>query len=130
MQPRNISHICTGPYTTRSLNGFTQTTRNTDLAVGQEVRRLWSTLFCSCSFLTPSGNATNPFTNETLPYTGYVPLTDFIDDKILPEMNILADLGTDIMWCDIGGPNKTAEFASAWYNRAAEENRQVVMNAR
>ncbi|KAJ6078307.1 hypothetical protein N7467_008060 [Penicillium canescens] len=78
----------------------------------------------------PGGNATNPFTNETLPYTGYVPLADFIDDKILPEMNILADLGTELMWCDIGGPNKTAEFASAWFNRAAEENRQVAMNAR
>jgi alpha-L-fucosidase len=50
---------------------------------------------------------------------------------ILPEMNALADLGTEIMWCDIGGPNKTAEFASAWFNRVAhEENRQVAMNAR
>ncbi|KAL1967399.1 hypothetical protein VTN77DRAFT_3184 [Rasamsonia byssochlamydoides] len=45
-------------------------------------------------------------------------------------MNALAELGTEIMWCDIGGPNKTAEFASAWFNRAAQENRQVVMNAR
>ncbi|KAJ5746876.1 uncharacterized protein N7511_008572 [Penicillium nucicola] len=78
----------------------------------------------------PGGNATNPFTNETLPYTGYVPLADFIDDKILPEMNILADMGTEIMWCDIGGPNKTLEFASAWFNSAAEHNRSVVMNSR
>lgn len=46
-------------------------------------------------------------------------------------MNALADMGTEIMWCDIGGPNKTVEFASAWYNRVAEEqNRQVVMNSR
>lgn len=34
------------------------------------------------------------------------------------------------MWCDIGGKNKTAEFASTWFNKAAEQNRQVVMNAR
>jgi alpha-L-fucosidase len=76
------------------------------------------------------GNATNPFTNETLPYTGYVPLADYITDKIVPEMNTLAHMGTEIMWCDIGGPNRTTEFAAAWFNRAAQENRQVVMNAR
>ncbi|KAJ5167529.1 uncharacterized protein N7482_006310 [Penicillium canariense] len=75
-------------------------------------------------------NATNPFTNETLPYTGYVPVADYVKDKILPEMNTLADMGTEIMWCDIGGPNRTIEFASEWFNRAAEQNRQVVMNAR
>jgi alpha-L-fucosidase len=45
-------------------------------------------------------------------------------------MNTLADMGTEIMWCDIGGPNRTAEFASSWFNRAAAENRQVVMNSR
>jgi alpha-L-fucosidase len=76
------------------------------------------------------GNATNPFTNVSLPYTGYVPLTDYVTDKIVPEMDILAEMGTEIMWCDIGGPNRTTEFASAWFNKAAEENRQVVMNAR
>ncbi|KAJ5100074.1 hypothetical protein N7532_007075 [Penicillium argentinense] len=78
----------------------------------------------------PGGNASNPFTNETLPYIGYVPLNDYIEDKILPEMNTLADMGTEIMWCDIGGPNRTVEFASEWFNRAAKEDRQVVMNAR
>lgn len=46
-------------------------------------------------------------------------------------MNALADMGTEMMWCDIGGPNMTTEFASSWFNRVAEEqNRQVVMNAR
>lgn len=45
-------------------------------------------------------------------------------------MNTLADMGTEIMWCDIGGPNRTTEFASAWFNRAAQQNRQVAMNAR
>ncbi|KAJ5642465.1 hypothetical protein N7490_006465 [Penicillium lividum] len=78
----------------------------------------------------PGGNATNPFTNETLPYTGWVPVNDYITDKILPEMNTLAEMGTEIMWCDIGGPNRTAKWASEWYNKAAGENRQVTMNAR
>ena len=28
----------------------------------------------------PGGNATNPFTNETLPYTGFVPIVYYVDD--------------------------------------------------
>ncbi|OCL03917.1 glycoside hydrolase family 29 protein [Glonium stellatum] len=78
----------------------------------------------------PGGNATNPFTNETLPYTGYVPVSDYLTDIIMPEMNTLASMGIEIMWCDIGGPNRTAEFAASWFNAAAAQNRQVVMNAR
>jgi alpha-L-fucosidase len=78
----------------------------------------------------PRGNATNPYTNVTLPYTGFVEVGDYITDVILPEMNTLAAMGTDIMWCDIGGPNMTAEFASAWFNSQAELGNQVVMNSR
>jgi len=57
-------------------------------------------------------------------------VNDYLFDKAVPEMNTLADMGSEIMWCDIGGPNRTAEFASEWFNRAAKENRQVVMNNR
>jgi alpha-L-fucosidase len=53
----------------------------------------------------PGGNATNPFTNETLPYTGYVPVKDYITDIIMPEMNALSDMGTEIMWCKSSGPS-------------------------
>lgn len=80
--------------------------------------------------LWPGGNATNPYTNVTLPYTGFVDVEDYVTDVILPEMNALADMGTEIMWCDIGGPNLTAEFASSWFNKAADQNRQVVMDNR
>lgn len=78
----------------------------------------------------PGGNATNPYTNETLPYTGYPPINDWLTDVVLPEMNTLADMGTEIAWCDIGGPNLTAEFASTWFNSQAQRGRQVVMNNR
>lgn len=78
----------------------------------------------------PGGNATNPYTNETLPYTGYVPVDDFVSDLILPEMQILADMGTEIMWCDIGGPNMTAEFAASYFNKMAQQGKQVQMNNR
>ena len=78
----------------------------------------------------PGGNATNPYTNETLPYTGFVPVNDYVSDVILPEMQTLASMGTEIMWCDIGGPNMTAEFAASWFNTAANEGRQVLLDNR
>jgi len=59
-----------------------------------------------------------------------VEVDDYITDVILPEMNTLAAMGTEIMWCDIGGPNLTAEFASEWFNSAALQGKQVVMDNR
>lgn len=78
----------------------------------------------------PGGNATNPYTNATEPYTGYVQVEDYIQDKMLPEMLALAALGTEMVWCDIGGPNTTAEFAAEFFNSNAEEGRQVLINNR
>jgi alpha-L-fucosidase len=63
--------------------------------------------------LWPVGNATNAYTNVTLPYKGFVDVSDYVTDVILPEMETLAAMGTEIMWYDIGGPNLVAEFASA-----------------
>lgn len=78
----------------------------------------------------PGGNASNPYTNASLPYTGYVPVADYVADLIVPEMQALAAMDTEILWCDIGGPNLTADFASAWFNEAAREGRQVLTNNR
>jgi alpha-L-fucosidase len=78
----------------------------------------------------PGGNATNPYTNETLPYTGFVPVDDYVTDVIMPEMQTLADMGTEIMWCDIGGPNLTAEFAARYFNDRAQEGKQVLLDNR
>lgn len=75
--------------------------------------------------------ATNPFTNLTEPYTGRVEIGDYLADLQLPQMEILAyKYGTDIMWCDCGAANKTAEFASSWWNWARSQDRQVVTNSR
>ncbi|KAJ6580068.1 hypothetical protein DFH09DRAFT_1360678 [Mycena vulgaris] len=35
---------------------------------------------------------------------------------------------TEIMWCDISGPNRTLEFAAQFYNHALARGRQVTMN--
>lgn len=76
--------------------------------------------------------ATNPFTNLTEPYTGRVPINDFVEDLQFPQMETLAyKYGSDIMWCDCGTANNTATFASRWWNWArTSEDRQVVMNSR
>lgn len=78
----------------------------------------------------PGGNATNPYTNVTLPYTGYEPIDDFVSQLQLPEMQILAGMGSELLWCDIGGPNLTAQFAAEYFNNAAAEGRQVMTNNR
>lgn len=78
----------------------------------------------------PGGNATNPYSNVTEPYTGYVQVEDYINDKMLPEMQALAAMGTEMVWCDIGGPNATIEFAAEFFNSNAEEGRQVLINNR
>jgi alpha-L-fucosidase len=75
--------------------------------------------------------ARNPFTNETEPYTGHVEVGDFIEDVMVPQMDILAyEYGSDIMWCDAGASNGTAEFASRWFEYARAEGRDVTINNR
>ncbi|KAL1608122.1 hypothetical protein SLS60_003061 [Paraconiothyrium brasiliense] len=75
--------------------------------------------------------ARNPFTNKTEPYTGYIPVEDFIQDVMVPQMDILAyNYETEIMWCDAGASNGTADFAYRWWNWAREQGRDVAINSR
>ena len=75
--------------------------------------------------------AQNPYTNETEPYTGWIPVKDFITDVMVPQMDILAyEYSTDIMWCDAGAANGTANFAARWWNWARENGRDVAVNSR
>ncbi|KAI1135493.1 glycoside hydrolase family 29 protein [Hypoxylon sp. FL0543] len=79
----------------------------------------------------PGVLATNPYTGATEPYIGHVPVADFLADVMLPQMETLAyKYGTDIMWCDCGAANVTAEFASKWWNAARAQDRQVAINSR
>ncbi|KAK7751912.1 hypothetical protein SLS62_006213 [Diatrype stigma] len=78
--------------------------------------------------------ARNPYTGLEEPYTGRIPVADFIPDLMVPQMDILAyEYNTDIMWCDAGASNGTDGFAARWFNWAraqGEEGRQVVLNDR
>ncbi|KAG8807306.1 hypothetical protein FRC18_005636 [Serendipita sp. 400] len=80
----------------------------------------------------PGGLARNAYNaSKWEPYTGYIEGKDYLRDIQEAHMKILAEkYETDIMWCDIGGPNRTIEFASQWYNDAIKQNRQVAMNNR
>ncbi|KAG8743767.1 hypothetical protein FRC10_011487 [Ceratobasidium sp. 414] len=80
----------------------------------------------------PGHLARNAFNESKVePYTGRLPGKDYLRDIQLAHMKTLAQTyETEIMWCDIGGPNKTLEFAAEWYNAAAQAGREVTMNNR
>ncbi|KAJ6436415.1 alpha-L-fucosidase [Purpureocillium lavendulum] len=79
----------------------------------------------------PGGPPKNPYSNQVVPYTGYVEIKDFITDIQLPQMRQLAyEYDTDLMWCDPGGPNNGTIFASEWLNWARDRGRQVAFNNR
>ncbi|KAF5975812.1 alpha-L-fucosidase [Fusarium coicis] len=76
-------------------------------------------------------NDTNPYDGSTVEYTGYVPVKDFITDIQLPQMRELAyNYNTELMWCDIGGPNNSTIFMSEWLNWARTQGRQISFNSR
>lgn len=75
--------------------------------------------------------ARNPYTKKNEPYTGRLPIGDFIQDLMVPQMETLAyTYKSDIMWCDAGASNGTDKFAAKWFNWARKNNRQVVINDR
>ncbi|KAK0196186.1 glycoside hydrolase family 29 protein [Armillaria mellea] len=80
----------------------------------------------------PGGLAHNAFNSSILePYTGRLEIADYLDDLQLPQMlELVTTYESEIMWCDIGGPNKALEFASEFYNNALANGRQVTMNNR
>ncbi|OAG09233.1 alpha-L-fucosidase [Paraphaeosphaeria sporulosa] len=76
--------------------------------------------------------ARNPFTNATEPYTGFIPVDDFVQDVMTPQMEMLAyAYDTEMLWCDAGAANGTAAFARQWWNWAREaQGRDVAINSR
>ncbi|KAF2790356.1 glycoside hydrolase family 29 protein [Melanomma pulvis-pyrius CBS 109.77] len=75
--------------------------------------------------------ARNPFTNLTEPYTGHIEVEDFIQDVMVPQMDILAyEYDSDVMWCDAGASNGTADFAARWFEHARSQGRDVTINSR
>ncbi|TQS33790.1 hypothetical protein Golomagni_05853 [Golovinomyces magnicellulatus] len=79
----------------------------------------------------PGGPPTNPYTGKEIEYTGYTPVNDFVNDIQVTQMNALAyDYGTELMWCDIGGPNNSTHMLSKWINWARDNGHQVAFDSR
>ncbi|KII95420.1 glycoside hydrolase family 29 protein [Plicaturopsis crispa FD-325 SS-3] len=80
----------------------------------------------------PGGLAHNAYnSSEIEPYTGRINISDYLEDLQLPHMLTLAEkYGSEIMWCDIGGPNKMLDFSAAYYNNALAKGLQVTVNNR
>lgn len=77
------------------------------------------------------GENVNPYTGAELEYTGYSEVDDFVTGIQRPQMDILSyDYETELMWCDIGGPNNSTLWASEWINWARDQGRQVTLNNR
>ncbi|KAF8305579.1 glycoside hydrolase family 29 protein [Clavulina sp. PMI_390] len=76
--------------------------------------------------------AVNAYDNTTYePYTGRLPVGDWVHDVQFPKMKALAEkYKTQLMWCDIGGPNLTRTFVEEWWSFVDENNMQVAMNDR
>ncbi|KAK8157485.1 putative alpha-L-fucosidase [Phyllosticta citrichinensis] len=75
--------------------------------------------------------ARNPYTGKEEPYTGRLPIDDFVEDLLVPQQEILAyKYETEIMWCDCGAANGSAGFMSKWFNEANALGRQITINSR
>jgi alpha-L-fucosidase len=65
------------------------------------------------------GPPRNPYTGEPVPYTGYKPIADYVDDHQYPQMlEVIDQYDPDILWCDIGGPNRSNEVFAHYFNQA------------
>jgi alpha-L-fucosidase len=70
------------------------------------------------------GPPRNPFTGEPTPYTGYKPIDSYVDDHQYPQMLELIDqYDPDILWCDIGGDNRSNEVFAHYFNQAKNRPR-------
>ncbi|MEU2431711.1 alpha-L-fucosidase [Streptomyces sp. NPDC007861] len=72
---------------------------------------------------------TNPYTGETVPYTGAPAVGDYVGDYMAPQMRELIDrYDPDVLWCDGQWEKpasywKTAPVLADYYNRAKNRPR-------
>ncbi|KAG7450040.1 uncharacterized protein BT62DRAFT_917574 [Guyanagaster necrorhizus] len=66
------------------------------------------------------GLAHNAFNSSKLElYIGCLGINDYLVDlQLLQMLKLITIYESEIIWCDIGGPNKVLEFASEFYNNA------------
>lgn len=81
----------------------------------------------------PGGGPKQYVTGAPVPYTGYIPVSDYVNDFQVPQMlELINQYDTDIMWGDIGGPNNSLPVMAYFYNHALNrpQPKEVVVNNR
>jgi alpha-L-fucosidase len=81
----------------------------------------------------PGGGPKQYVTGAPVPYTGYIPVSDYVNDFQVPQMlELINQYDTDILWGDIGGPNNSLPVIAYFYNHALNRPhpKEVVVNNR
>ena len=85
----------------------------------------------------PTTGPYNPYTGESVPYTGYLPVDDYVEDHQVPQMReIITRYRPDVLWCDGAWDNpegywRSNELIAEYYNQALEAQPDgVVVNNR
>lgn len=81
----------------------------------------------------PGGPPHQFVSGKPVPYTGYIPIKNYVQDFQVPQMEELIDAyHPDLLWCDIGGPNDSLRVIAHFYNSALSgpHPRQVAVNNR
>ncbi|WP_029136391.1 alpha-L-fucosidase [Nakamurella lactea] len=66
----------------------------------------------------------NPYTQKSVPYTGYQAGKDFVKDYQTPQLIELIDgYDPDVIWYDIGGVNDSLAVLAEYFNRAMNRPR-------
>lgn len=79
----------------------------------------------------PGGGPKQYVTGAPVPYTGYIPVSDYVNDFQVPQMlELINQYDPDILWGDIGGPNNSLPVIAYFYNHGLAESKDVVVNNR
>ncbi|MCQ4081448.1 alpha-L-fucosidase [Streptomyces sp. RB6PN25] len=61
----------------------------------------------------------NPYTLQPVPYTGYIPVNDYVADYQTPQvLELINGYDPDIIWFDIGGVNDSLHTMADYLNHA------------
>ncbi|HEX3642416.1 MAG TPA: alpha-L-fucosidase, partial [Ktedonobacteraceae bacterium] len=77
------------------------------------------------------GPPTQYVTGQQIPYTGYIPVKDYVQDFQKPQMlELVHNYKPDILWCDIGGQNDSPTVFADYFNQALQSGQQVTVDDR
>ncbi|MFG2373164.1 alpha-L-fucosidase [Streptomyces sp. NPDC048504] len=68
----------------------------------------------------------NPYTLQSLPYTGYTAGKDYVTQYQAPQMlELIHGYDPELIWCDIGGANDSLQVLAEYFNHAKNRRRPI-----